>query len=64
MSPDALAAVTTPTRSRASLKARGVGSVAEACALAAAGVQSRLLRTRQISPDRMATCAIAQGLIP
>ncbi|NML10597.1 cobalamin biosynthesis protein [Sphingobium sp. AR-3-1] len=64
LSPDALAAVTTPTRSPASLKARGVGSVAEACALAAAGARARLLRTRHISPDRMATCAIAQGLIP
>jgi cobalt-precorrin 5A hydrolase len=63
LSPDALAAVATPTRSPASLQARGVGSVAEASALAAAG-QGRLLRTRQISPDRMATCAIAQGLIP
>lgn len=63
LSPDALAAVATPTRSPASLKARGVGSVAEASALAAAGARTRLLRTRQISPDLMATCAIAQGLI-
>ena len=64
VSPTALAAVETRTHSPASLKARGVGSVAEACALAAAGVQGRLLRTRHISPDRMATCAIAQGLVP
>lgn len=64
MSPDVLAAVATPTRSPASLKARGVGSVAEACALAAAGAQGRLLQSRHISPDRMATCAIAQGCIP
>ncbi|MES2174244.1 MAG: cobalamin biosynthesis protein [Pseudomonadota bacterium] len=63
VSPTALAAVETRTHSPASLKERGVGSVAEACALAAAG-QGRLLRPRHISPDRMATCAIAQGLIP
>jgi cobalt-precorrin 5A hydrolase len=58
---DALTAVTTATQSSASHKARGTGSVAEAAALAAAGPGARLLRTRQISPDRMATCAIAQG---
>lgn len=64
LSPDTLVVVSTPTRSPASLKARGVGSVAEACALAAAGPRGRLLRSRQMSPDRMAICAIAQGLIP
>lgn len=56
----ALAAVDTPTRSSASLAARGTGSVAEAAALAAAGPASRLIVTRHISPDRMATCAIAR----
>lgn len=49
------------TRSPRSLAARGCGSVCEAAALAAAGQGSRLVVTRQISPDRMATCAIAQG---
>ena len=34
---DALRGVVTPTRSTASLRARGTGSVAEACALIAAG---------------------------
>lgn len=61
----AMVAAPTHTCSLASLKARGVGSVAEACALAAATLSGcpppRLLTPRQISPDRMATCAIAQG---
>jgi len=58
---EALSAVWTTTRSIASLAARDVGSVAEASALAAAGAGARLLGQRHISPDRMATCAIAQG---
>lgn len=57
----ALHAVATPTRSAASLAARGTGSVAEACALAAAGPGARLIARRHVSPDRMATCAIARG---
>lgn len=64
IAPDALAAVTTDSRSTASLQARGTGSVAEACALAAAGEGAHLLAQRHISPDRMATCAIAQGSPP
>ncbi|MCW1384539.1 MULTISPECIES: cobalamin biosynthesis protein [unclassified Novosphingobium] len=59
---DALAARRTHTESAASRKAHGTGSVAESAALAAAGSGARLLRRRQISPDRMATCAIAQGI--
>jgi len=51
----------TPTQSLASQAARGVGSVAEACALVAAGATARLLAVRSISPDHMATCAIAEG---
>lgn len=62
VSPEALAETSTLTRSAASLAARDTGSVAEASALAAAGPGARLLTTRHISPDRMATCAIAQGL--
>lgn len=62
VSPDRLTAISTPTRSGPSMSARGTGSVAEASALAAAGPGSRLVMTRRISPDRMATCAIAQGL--
>jgi cobalt-precorrin 5A hydrolase len=60
--PDAtLATIDTPTRSPAVLATRGVGSVAEAAALAACGADPILLTPRQISPDRMATCAIARG---
>ncbi|EAU47237.1 cobalamin biosynthesis protein [Salipiger bermudensis] len=51
----------TATRSAASLAARGTGSLAEAAALAVVGPRARLLAPRQISPDRMATCAIATG---
>lgn len=59
--PERLLHVETPTQSRASLVARGTGSVAEAAALAAAGTGARLIVRRCISPDRMATCAIAEG---
>lgn len=51
----------TPTQSPASLIARGTGSVAEACALYAAGPGAYLLTTRKTSPDGLATCAIAKG---
>ncbi|NOD62806.1 MULTISPECIES: cobalamin biosynthesis protein [unclassified Ruegeria] len=54
--------LTCSTRSRATY---GTGSVAEASALAAAeklfGLGARLLSPRQISDDRLATCAIAIG---
>ncbi len=61
VAPDALRRCCTPTQSAASQRARGTGSLAEAAALAAAGPGARLLCPRQISPDRMATCALAQG---
>lgn len=61
VSPEALARALTFTHSAASKAARGTGSVAEASALAAAGPGARLLAPRQISADRMATCAIAEG---
>jgi cobalt-precorrin 5A hydrolase len=61
VTPEMLRSITTPTRSRFSLDARGTGSVAEAAALAAAGPNARLLTRRHVSPNRMATCAIAQG---
>ncbi|QGP80622.1 cobalamin biosynthesis protein [Sphingobium sp. CAP-1] len=61
IAPDALAAIATPTHSAASLSARHVGSVCEAAALAAAGPGATLIVGRCVSPDRMATCAIAQG---
>ncbi|EEX10179.1 cobalamin biosynthesis domain protein [Ruegeria lacuscaerulensis ITI-1157] len=50
--------LTCSPRSRAS---HGTGSVAEASALAAAGPGARLLSPRQISDDRLATCAVAIG---
>lgn len=62
VSPAAIASMDTPTRSLASIAARGTGSVAEASALAAAGPGARLIVSRRIAPDRMATCAIAQGI--
>jgi len=49
------------TQSTISQKTRGTGSVAEAAALAAAGPGARLLVSRKISEDRLATCAIAVG---
>lgn len=39
----------------------GGKSLAEAAALAAAGPGARLVARRSISPDRTATCAIAEG---
>jgi cobalt-precorrin 5A hydrolase len=47
------------TRSEQVNKHRGVGSVCEAAALAAAGVGARLLVTRIVSADRRATAAAA-----
>ena len=58
---DRLHGVDTPTRSAISMGARGVGSVAEAAALVAAGPGARIVVGRVNSSDRMATCAIAQG---
>ena len=57
---EVLEAQETLTVSAASLAARRAGSVAEACALAAAGPGARLLGPRAVSPDRMATCALAR----
>lgn len=61
IAPERIIGLSTPTRSLPSTAARGTGSVAEACALVAIGDMARLLTTRCISPDHMATCAIAQG---
>lgn len=51
----------TQTQSDASASYKGIDSVAEAVALAAAGPNARLLGPRSISADQMATCAIAIG---
>ena len=61
ISMDVLATITTPTRSDAVIERFGTGSIAEAAALAAAGRRARLISTRKISQDRMATAAIAEG---
>ncbi len=50
------------TRSVRSLKAHGVGSVAEAAALGAAGPGAVLVLARIASPA--ATCALARGNLP
>lgn len=64
LSPEELSGVATLTQSAASLAARATGSLAEASALGAAGPGARLLGPRQVSPDRMATCALAEGFLP
>jgi cobalt-precorrin 5A hydrolase len=47
------------TRSERVIRQRGVGSVCEATALAAAGASARLIVTRLVSADRTATAAAA-----
>ncbi|WP_423206008.1 cobalamin biosynthesis protein (plasmid) [Paracoccus yeei] len=58
---DLLAAQPVLTQGKASLRARGVGSVAEGAALAAAGPGARLLGPRIIWNNRI-TLALALGL--
>lgn len=64
----ALAAMPTQTCSPQSLAARGTGSLAEAAALAGARMlcspPHSLIAPRRLSPDRRATCALAQGSLP
>ncbi len=57
---DVMAAVETPTQSEKVLDKRGVGSVAEAVALAAAGPGGRVIVERVVSADHMATCALVE----
>jgi cobalt-precorrin 5A hydrolase len=54
------------TRSERVFRQRGVGSVCEAAALAAAGAGARLVVTRHVSTDRSATAAaaITKGTVP
>lgn len=59
--PEAMAAVQTETQSARVSALRGVGSVAEAAALAAAGPGAELVAARVVSGDRMATCALGKG---
>ncbi|WP_045390541.1 cobalamin biosynthesis protein [Falsirhodobacter sp. alg1] len=51
----------TLTEGAASRAAYGTGSVAEASALAALGPGAHLLAPRSVSPDGMATAALAKG---
>ena len=61
ITPAALAAVKTLTQSNRVATRFGTGSLAEAAALVAAGPGARLLAPRAVSPDGMATAAIAEG---
>ena len=58
---EVLAGIATSTQSERIKERVGTGSVAEATALAAAGRRARLISTRAVSEDRMATAAIAEG---
>jgi cobalt-precorrin 5A hydrolase len=51
----------TPTKSPVAQAAYGLGSIAEAAALSAAGDGSSLIFKRLISFDKMAICALAKG---
>lgn len=61
ISADEISGMQTLTQSNRAQEMRGTGSVAEACALIAAGPKAELLGPRVISDDRMATCALAKG---
>lgn len=58
---DQLDQAQTHTHSSASLEAHGTPSVSEAAALIAAGADAKLLKTRAVSRDGTATCALAVG---
>jgi cobalt-precorrin 5A hydrolase len=57
----ALKGVATPTRSTRILSSHGTGSIAEACAIVAAGSDARIIVPRVVSTDGCATAAIAQS---
>ena len=56
-----MVAAETLTQSAKVKEKRGTGSVAEACALVAAGNGAALAGPRVVSADRMATCAMADS---
>jgi cobalt-precorrin 5A hydrolase len=58
---DMLMGIETSTRSQRIEANYGVGSLAEAVALVAAGRNARLVSSRAVSQDRTATAAIAEG---
>lgn len=57
----ALGGVSTPTCSPRLLARYGTGSIAEACALVAAGPAARIILPRVVSADGRATAALAQS---
>lgn len=57
----ALPRVAVATQSEKSQAMNGTGSLSEAVALIAAGPGAQLVAARAISPDSMATCAIAEA---
>lgn len=57
----ALRGVSTPTRSPRVLARFGTGSIAEACALVAAGPAARIILPRVVSTDGCATAALARS---
>ncbi len=57
---DALPWAAVETQSEKSKAMYGTGSLSEAVALIAVGPKARLLAPRCVSPDSMATCAIAE----
>lgn len=59
-----LLGVSTPTRSPRILARFGTGSLAEACALVAAGPGARLVQARVISANGCVTAALAQSERP
>ena len=64
VSPADLACQVTITDSARVRQKTGTGSLAEAAALAAIGSNAMLLGPRSVSPDHMATAAIARSTIP
>lgn len=56
-----IAGIDTPTASPRIAARFGTGSVAEAVALAAAGPGARIVAQRSVSPDGLATAAIAES---
>jgi cobalt-precorrin 5A hydrolase len=61
ISAQTMQSVETQTQAKRVIEKRGTGSVAEACALVAAGPEGRLIAALHISEDRMATCALAMA---
>ena len=57
-----IAAMHTPSQTHASRFYRDTGSVCEAVALCAGGIDSVIIRPKIISDDRLASCAISSSI--